>query len=97
MLTWRGSRRISGLHDWNVPDEVHRALHVLAAQHGRSAEAEIRDILERAVKPAKRIRLGDALAALGRKVELTDEDVAIIDQTRDRSPAEPMKFDTSCR
>ena len=36
----------------NVPDEVHRALRVLAAQHGRSAEAEIRDILERAVKPA---------------------------------------------
>ena len=36
----------------NVPDEVHRALRVRAAQHGRSAEAEIRDILERAVKPA---------------------------------------------
>jgi plasmid stability protein len=27
----------------NVPDEVHRALRVLAARHGRSAEAEIRD------------------------------------------------------
>ena len=48
-------------------DEVHRALRVRAARHGRSAEAEIRDILERAVKPAKRVRLGDALAALGRK------------------------------
>jgi plasmid stability protein len=50
---------------------------------GRSAEAEIRDILERAVKPAKRVRLGDALAALGRKVGLTDEDIAIIDQMRE--------------
>jgi len=70
----------------NLPDEVHRALRVLAAQHGRSAEAEIRDILERAVKPAKRVRLGDALAALGRKVGITDEDVAVIDQMRDRSP-----------
>lgn len=30
----------------NVPDEVHRALRVRAAQYGRSAEAEIRDILE---------------------------------------------------
>ena len=29
----------------NVLDEVHRALKVLAAQHGRSAEAEVRDIL----------------------------------------------------
>jgi plasmid stability protein len=74
----------------NVPNKVRRALRALAAtQHGRSAEAEIRDILEPAVKPAKRIRLGDALAALGRKVGLTDEDVAIIDQTRDKSPAEP--------
>ena len=80
---------MGGPHDWNAPDEVHRALRVLAARHDRSAEAEIRDILERAVKPAKRVRLGDSLAALGRKVGLTDEDVAIIDQTRDRSPAEP--------
>jgi plasmid stability protein len=76
----------------NLPDEVHRALRVRAAQHGRSAEAEIRDILERAVKPAKRVRVGDALAALGRKVGMTDEDIATIDQARDKSPAEPMKF-----
>jgi antitoxin FitA len=66
---------------------VHRALRVRAARQGCSAEAEIRDILERDVKPAKRVRLGDALAALGRKVGLTDEDIAAIDQTRDRSPA----------
>ena len=77
----------------NVPDEVHRALRVLAARHGRSAEAEIRDILERAVRPAKRVRLGDALAALGRNAGLTDEDIAVIDEVRDKSPAEPMKFE----
>jgi plasmid stability protein len=76
-----------------VPNDVHRALHVLAAQHGRSAEAEIRDILEQAVKPAKRVRLGDALAALGRKVGVTDEDIAAIDQMRDKSLAKPMKFE----
>ena len=77
----------------NVPDDVHRALRVRAAQHGRSAEAEIRDILEQAVKPAKRVRLGDALAALGRKVGITDADIAVIDQMRDKSPAKPMKFE----
>jgi len=33
----------------NVPDEVHRALRVRAAKHGRSAEAEIREILANAV------------------------------------------------
>lgn len=77
----------------NVPDDVHRALRVRAAQHGRSAEAEIREILERAVKPPKRVRLGDALAALGRKVGLTDNDFAAIETMRDKSPAEPMKFE----
>jgi plasmid stability protein len=77
----------------NVPEEVHRALRVLAARHGRSAEAEVRDILERAVKPARRVRLGDALAALGRKVGLTDEDIASIDHVRDKSPAKPMTFE----
>ncbi len=41
----------------NLPDEVHRALRVRAAQHGRSAEAEIRDILEKATKPEGRIKL----------------------------------------
>jgi antitoxin HigA-1 len=93
MPTWRGSRRIGGPHDWNVPDAMHRVLREHAAQHGCGAEADIRDFPERAVKPAKRVRLGDALAALGRKVGLTDEDVAIIDQMRDKLPAQPMKFD----
>ena len=32
----------------NLPDEVHRAIRIQAAHHGRSTEAEIRDILERA-------------------------------------------------
>jgi antitoxin FitA len=41
----------------------------------------------------KRIRLGDALAALCHKVGLTDEDIAIIDQVRDNSPAKPMQFE----
>ncbi|MBZ5768596.1 Arc family DNA-binding protein, partial [Rhizobium sp. VS19-DR104.2] len=45
----------------NVPDEVHRALRVRAAQHGRSAEAEIRIILEQAAKPEGRVKLGSLL------------------------------------
>ena len=77
----------------NVPDEVHRALRLRAAQHGHSTEAEVRAILSSAVKPEKRVRLGDALAALGRKVGLTNEDLAILDQTRDKTPAEPMRFE----
>jgi len=77
----------------NVPDDVHRALRVRAAQHGRSAEAEIRDILEHAVKPEKRVRIGDALASLGRKLDLTEEDLAVLEQVRDKMPAEPMRFE----
>ena len=51
---------------------------MIRTAYGRSAEAEIRNIPERAVKPAKLVGLGDALAALGRKVGLTDEDIAAI-------------------
>src|SRR6218665_3047289 len=50
----------------NVPDEVHRALRVRAAEHGRSAEAEVREILSAALVPSQRLLLGDALAPLGR-------------------------------
>jgi plasmid stability protein len=42
-----------------VPDAVHRALKVRAAQNGRSTEAEVRAILETAVAPAT--NLADAL------------------------------------
>ena len=77
----------------NLSDEVHRALRVRAAQHGRSTEAEVREILTSAVKPEKRGRLGDALAALGRKIGLTNEDIATIEQARDKTPAEPLRFE----
>jgi plasmid stability protein len=36
----------------NLPEETHRALTVRAAHHGRSTEAEMREILEAAVRPA---------------------------------------------
>ena len=44
----------------NLPVETHRALKVRAARHGRSTEAEIRDILEKAAKPAARRFLNTA-------------------------------------
>ena len=74
----------------NVPDEVHRALRVRAAAHGRSTEAEIRDILENCVKPEQRLRMGDALAALGRRAGLTNQDIEALE--RHQPPAEPMGF-----
>jgi plasmid stability protein len=77
----------------NLPDEVHRALRVRAATHGRSTEAEIRDILESTVRPPERLRLGTALAELGRRVGLTDGDIAAFEQVRDKIPAEPVNFE----
>ena len=77
----------------NLPDDVHRALRVQAAHHGRSTEAEVREILAVAVKPASRIRLGDALEALGRNIGLTQEDVEVFEHLRDKTPAEPLRFE----
>ncbi|OJB40644.1 plasmid stability protein [Burkholderia ubonensis] len=72
----------------NLPDEVHRALRVRAAQHGRSTEAEVRDILEKAVQPEGRIKLGALLAEIGREIGGVDLDIQ-----RDKTPAEPMNFE----
>ena len=77
----------------NLPDEVHRALRIRAAENGRSTEAEVRDILASAVKPAARVRMGEALAALGRDIGITDRDIEILNQSRDRKPAEPLTFE----
>lgn len=77
----------------NLPDEVHRALRVRAAQHGHSTEAEIREILAVAVMPETRVRLGEALVALGRKIGLTNEDFDALQQVRDKTPAEPLRFE----
>ena len=78
----------------NVPEEVHRALRVRAAQHGRSAEAEIRDILEKAAKPEGRLKLGSLLASIAREAGgLTDAEAEHFTQLRDKTPAEPMGFE----
>jgi plasmid stability protein len=76
----------------NLPDETHRALKIRAAQHNRSAEAEMRAILEAAVRPAGRLRIGTTLADLSRKIGLTNADVEVLDQSRDTTPAEPLRF-----
>jgi plasmid stability protein len=76
----------------NLPDAVHRALRVRAAMHGQSTEAEVREILASVVKPEARTRMGDALAELGHKIGLTNEDFEVFDQIRDKTPAKPVKF-----
>lgn len=77
----------------NLSEEAHRALKIRAAQHNRSAEAEMRAILESAVRPEGRLRLGTALREIGRKYDIAHADIEAIEQVRDKRPAEPMKFE----
>lgn len=72
----------------NLPEETHRALKLRAAAHGRSTEAEIRAILEDAVRPKSRVKIGSELAAFGRRFGGLDLDVC-----RDMAPPEPAEFE----
>jgi plasmid stability protein len=76
----------------NLSDEVHRSLRVRAASHGRSTEAEVRVLLEEAVKPQGRLKLGSLLSEVGRKMKLTEEEVAQISQ-RDPALPRPVGFE----
>jgi plasmid stability protein len=69
----------------NLSSATHRALQARAAQHGRSTEAEARAILDEAVRPEERVKLGSALAAFGRSVGGLDLDIS-----RDTTPAAPI-------
>ena len=80
-----------------LPEEVHRALKVRAALQGRSTEAEMRAILEAAVRPDGRLRLGTALSQASRELGLTNADIEALERSleevQDRRPAEPMGFE----
>jgi len=71
-----------------LPEETHRALKLRAARHGRSTEAEIREILEEAVRPKTRVKIGSELAAFGQRFGGVDLNV-----TRDQTPTEPAVFE----
>ena len=77
----------------NLPDDVHRALRLQAASHGHSTEAEVRQILANAVNPPNRIKMGQALAAIGRELGLTNQDVEAMEAMRQQKPAEPIGFE----
>ena len=77
----------------NITDEVHRALRMRAAQRGHSMEAEVRDILESAVSPQGRVRLGSLLADMGRRAKLGEEEFAVFEQVRSKTPARPVSFE----
>jgi antitoxin FitA len=71
----------------SLPDETLRALKLRAAQSGRSTEAEIRAILENAVRPT--VGLGSALAAIGRELGGVE-----LNLRRKRNPVKPARFES---
>ena len=70
----------------NIPEATHRALKARASQHGRSTEAEIRSILENAVRPA--LGMGAALAAIGQSLG-----GITLDLPRDPRQIQPAEFE----
>ncbi|MGE3875407.1 MAG: plasmid stabilization protein [Parvibaculaceae bacterium] len=72
----------------NLSKEIHRALKLRAARHGRSTEAEIRNILEEAVHPKEHVKIGSELAAFGRRFGGLDLKIE-----RDQTPPDPAEFE----
>jgi antitoxin FitA len=72
----------------NLSEEVHRALSLRAAEHGRSIEAEIRVILEDQVAAKLRVKIGSELAAFGKRFGRVELKTA-----RDQTPTEPADFE----
>ena len=78
----------------NLPEEVHRALKARAKEHGRSTEAEIRDILQQAAIPGDRLKLGSLLVSIAEQAGgLTDAQAEQINSLRDKTTHEPMSFE----
>ena len=77
----------------NLSDEVHRALRVRAALHGHSMEAEVREILEAAVAPEGRVKLGSLLADIGKQAKLSDKEFAVFEQVLDKTPDKPVNLE----
>jgi antitoxin FitA len=71
-----------------LPDETHRALKSLAIQHGRSAEAEVRHIIEQAVSAEPKLEIREILKEI--RKNLGDVELNI---QRDQTPIEYAIFE----
>ncbi|MDI1247042.1 MAG: plasmid stability protein [Rhodoferax sp.] len=69
-----------------ISEETHRAIKLRAAQHGRSTEAEIRSILDTAIR--QKLGLGTALAAIGSSLGGVE-----LEWTRDATPVAAAEFE----
>jgi plasmid stability protein len=72
----------------NLPDDVHAALRVRAARHGRSTEAEIRAILAHSVHADAALKIGTELRRFGAELHGVELDIE-----REPTPIEPARFE----
>jgi antitoxin FitA len=78
----------------NLNDATHAALKLRAANNNRSTEAEIRLILNDAVKDdVPEVGMGTLLNQIAREHGMTDEEVDAILATRDRRELVPIVFE----
>ena len=73
----------------NLSEEIHRALRVRAARHGRSTEAEVRVILQETVLPAVRLKIGSEIHRIAQEVGGMDE----LEIDRERSEIQGADFE----
>ncbi|MGA1370321.1 MAG: hypothetical protein ACO3Z6_01850 [Pseudomonadales bacterium] len=57
------------------------------------ADAKERETSSTVVTPENRVLVGDALAAIGREIGLTNEDFAVLESVVDETPVEPFSVD----
>ena len=55
--------------------------------------AEVREILQSAVSPEGRVQLGSLLADMGRRAKLTDDEFAVFEQVRNKTPGRPVNLE----
>ena len=53
---------------------------------------KVRAVLEEALIPEDRVKLGSLLADIGWRARLTDDEVAGIENVRDRAPPKPLSL-----
>lgn len=89
----RGGRppNIATPHGRDEPGEVVRALRVRAALGKRVVEAAVRAILRDVVLPMNCVKLGSLLPAIGKEIQLTDQE--LVNFERNRTPHKAVTFD----
>jgi plasmid stability protein len=65
----------------NLPDETHRLIKLRAKLNKRSAEAEVRAILDAAVNPPEGLKIGTELQKFGKLLDGLE-----LDTRRDQTP-----------